>query len=154
MKSTEFFLFRSALLYHTRNSSCVNARGIPTAAYEALHLLSCTGGVPPAGGYPIWTWQGYSHPRLDGGTPLSGTGWGTPPPVVPGWGTPTGQVGYPLAGHGWGTPTPQLDPAAVPTPPPLRPGQVGYPLPWTDRRMDRHVSKHNLPSYAVGTNGQ
>ena len=40
----------------TRKSSCVNARGIPTAAYQVLHLWSCWGG---GGGY---------HPSdLDGG---------------------------------------------------------------------------------------
>ena len=38
----------------SRKSSCVNARGIPTAVYEVLHLLSCRGGVPPGR-----TWLGY-----------------------------------------------------------------------------------------------
>ena len=73
---------KGVLLFETRKSSCVNARGIPTVAYQVLHLLSCNGGggspargYPiPAGGYPIsgtpqsdlsgvppfWTWLGYS----------------------------------------------------------------------------------------------
>ena len=45
-------------LFQTRQSSCVNARGIPTAAYQVLHVLSCTGW-----GYPGWVspWLEYSH---------------------------------------------------------------------------------------------
>ena len=62
----------------TRKFSCVNARGIPTAAYQVLHLLSCTGGGTPCHtwGTPIWTWWGVPppgiHPCLDlvgGGIP-------------------------------------------------------------------------------------
>ena len=47
--------------------------------------------------------------------------------------------GYPLPGVPpcWGGPPCQGGPA------------MGYPC-WTDRQMDRHVSKHNLPSYYVG----
>ena len=30
--------------FETRKSSCVNARGIPTAAYQILHMLSYPGG--------------------------------------------------------------------------------------------------------------
>ena len=90
----------------TRKFSYVNARGIPTAAYQVLH---------PRWGTPPPPWQGF------------------PPPArgrVP-------EVGYPLAG----APLPQLDLAGVP--PWTWPG---YPPPvWTDRMMDRHVSKHYLP---------
>ena len=100
----------------TRKSSCVNASGIPTAAYQVLHLLSCTGGYPlpypplrggtpslwglPHLGYPHQTWPG-GTPSLPGGYPTSCTPhqtWpgGTPsllgctpprvPPITPGWG--------------------------------------------------------------------
>ena len=49
----------------TRKSSCVNARGIPPAAYQVLHLLS----------YPR---VGYPHPDLAGGGGRGGwpiSGW-------------------------------------------------------------------------------
>ena len=89
------------------------------------------GGVPP--------WQGYPLARSDGGylrwgTPRPG---GVPPPAGPGWGTPHWTwLGYP----------PQSDLAGVPPTPPHQ-TWLGYPPPqvWTDRRMDKHVSKHNLP---------
>ena len=52
----------------TRKSSCVNARGIPTAAYQVLHMLS----YPGVGGRQV--------PWLGGGStlgyPLSWPGWG------------------------------------------------------------------------------
>ena len=75
---------------NTRKSSCVNARGIPTTAYQGTSsaVPSQGEGVPhPWRGYPryppsdlagvpcIWTWQGY---------PPFGPGWGTPPLPVPG----------------------------------------------------------------------
>ena len=113
----------------------MNARGIPTAAYQVLHLLPGVGYRPPPGrgtpsqvgqgGYMRWgtPWQGYPQPGLIGGYPR----WITPPP----------QQGYPLPGPGQSTP--HLDLAGVPLP---RCGQ-------TDGWMDRHVSKHNLPSYYV-----
>ena len=125
----------------TRKSSCVNARFIPFAAYQVLHLLSCTGGggvlpvrEPPvgvplqgdtpslAGGTPAERIP-HPYPRLDGGTFPFGPGQGTtpPPPMGPGWGTP---------------PPPCLDLAKLGTSP-------------VDRQTDRHVSKHNLPSYYV-----
>ena len=74
---TNRFCFREVYIYlNTRKSSCVNARGIPPAAYQVLHLLSYPGGTYPgrgvpilAGGVPtpsldrgylpIWTWPGY-----------------------------------------------------------------------------------------------
>ena len=103
-----------------RKASCVNARGILTATYQALHLLSCTRGrVPhPCWGYPtlgtpILTWPG-ATPSLLGGTP---------PWVPPVWTRP----GYPhpdLAGGG--TPPqvpPCVDLAGIP---PIR-TWLGYP---------------------------
>ena len=64
-----------------RKSSWVNARGIQTAAYQVLHVLSCPWVSPLAGVPPILTWSG-GYP----GTLLTGV----PPPAGPGWGTPTG----------------------------------------------------------------
>ena len=83
--------------FKTRKSSCVNSRGIPTAAYQVLHMLSYPGGrylpwpggylpwpggyLPwwgvPTLGYPphIWTWLGKSSP------PPSGPGRSTPSPL-------------------------------------------------------------------------
>ena len=100
----------------TGKSSCVNARGIPTPAYQVLHLLPEVGyplaGVPPwpglmggtQGGVPQ---QGYPPARSDGGLPLAGVclarsdgergylGWGIPP----GRGTPwPGLMGVPKVG--------------------------------------------------------
>ena len=53
-----------------RKSSYVNARGIPTAAYQVLHLLSYPRGVPhpwmgvpPSRGTPL-SWLGYPSPIL------------------------------------------------------------------------------------------
>ena len=139
----------------TRKSSCVNARGIPTAAYQVL-----LGGIPPppsvgvppptarfARGYPRWS------------TPH----WGTPPGQV-WWGVP--KVGYPQPGlmwgvsevgntPCWGTPRPGLmgvpevgyPPSGYPPWPGLTGG--GYPRwgtdGWMDGWMDRHVWKHYLP---------
>ena len=82
-----------SFLFGTRKFSCVNARGIPTAAYQVLHVLSCLGD-PPAGGYPIPA----------GGYPLAGV-----PPILT-WlgGTPSLQ-GVPLAGI-----TPLLHLAGIP----------------------------------------
>ena len=58
----------------------MNARGIPTAAYQLLHLLSYPGGYPIPGQEEPHTWlQGY--PILDWGTPRKRPGtshWGTP----------------------------------------------------------------------------
>ena len=46
------------MLYDTRKSSCVNARGIPTAAYQVLHLLPEVG-YPPLEYPPSQVWEGY-----------------------------------------------------------------------------------------------
>ena len=56
--------------------SCVNARDIPTVAYQVLHLLS----YPRGWGYPI---MGYPLPVL------TSQGY-----LIPGWGVP--HHGYPL----------------------------------------------------------
>ena len=103
-----------------RKSSCVNARGIPTAAYQVLHLLPEVGYPPPTGvrssprpglrsdrgGYLRWGTplarsngggtprQGTPPARFDGGYPR----WGNPPSWTwPGWGTPPARTwpGYP-----------------------------------------------------------
>ena len=76
----------------TRKSSCVNARGIPTAAYQVLF-----GGVPPIRVPPGQVWPGG---YLRWGTPCQGTPgqvwwggyprWGTP--IRPGWGDTRGGV--------------------------------------------------------------
>ena len=42
----------------TRKSSCLNARGIPSATYQVLYMLSYPGG----GGLPIPGWGGVSYP--------------------------------------------------------------------------------------------
>ena len=76
----------------TRKSSCVNARGIPTAAYHVLHLLTKVG-YPSIqvqlGGTPPWVPQS--------GYPPLGTLVGVPPVRL----TPSGypQLGYPLSGY-------------------------------------------------------
>ena len=94
----------------TRQSSCVNARGIPTAAYQVLHLLSCTRWGTHLSGYP---------PPRPG--PTGGTRGGVPPVRVPPQarsdrrGVP--EVGYPPPGQTWLGYPPCLDLARVP---PLR----------------------------------
>ena len=71
----------------TRKSSCVNSRGIRTAAYQVLHVLSYPGGypllgyplvdlagVPPQSDLdvvpPVWTWPGYTSVWTCPGHPL------------------------------------------------------------------------------------
>ena len=75
--------------FATRKSSCVNARGIPTTAYQVLHLF-------PEVGYPP-----------SRGTPLARSDWGVP------------EVGYPLARSDggdprWGTPSARSDRGYLP----------------------------------------
>ena len=127
----------------------LNARGIPTAAYQVLHLLPEVGYMPiprpglTRGGYPRWyppsqVWPGgwgwggyprwgspqqrYPQPGLPG-LPRWGTPAGEPPrPPRPGlmWGGGDLRSGNPPpAGPGWGTPSP----AGVP---PLPPTGVDY----------------------------
>ena len=52
----------------TRKSSCVNARGIPIAAYQVLHMLSCPGGGGGLGtlGYALPPPNPQSWPGLGG----------------------------------------------------------------------------------------
>ena len=136
------------------------------------------GGVPPRDGYPLarsaeggYLRWGTPRPGLmgevtQGGVPPSQVWWGTQCGVPPSRGTPCSQVwqgvpkvGYPPSmvtpaarsdGGGyprWGNPPagPGLD-----TLPPAAPGSGTPPPPvWTDRLMDRHVSKHYLSSYFV-----
>ena len=122
----------------TRKSSCVNTRGIPPAVWRVLILLSYLGWSPPSTG---WTWPppppaGPDPPWLDQTPPRLDLTPDPPPPV------------------GWTWPPP----AAGPDPPPPRAARPGPPtLGWTwspplgqtDLWMDRHVSKHYLPSYYV-----
>ena len=92
----------SVNLKKTRKSSCVNARGIPTATYEVLHPRWGTPpvGVAPwpglmGGGYPRWgtPHRGTPQPGLMGGYLRWGTsGRGTPYPHQVWWGVPG--VGY------------------------------------------------------------
>ena len=71
----------------TRKSSCVNARGIPTAAYQVLHLL------PYPGGYLHWRGVPTFH-REGGGTYLQGPHGGYLHWI--GWGVATMEVGPPV----------------------------------------------------------
>ena len=114
-----------------RKSSCVNARSVPPAAYQVLHMLSCPGeggpilGTPdlakgyriPGWGYPI---LGYNLARSgvpsiqEWGTPQKGTGTSHSDTLREGiWDQ---SLGYPQKGHGtsgsimrwrWGTPSPR-----------------------------------------------
>ena len=124
----------------TRKFSCVNARGIPTAAYQVLPRW----GTPPARsnregvpkvGYPLpgsWLWEGVPGVPpigvpLHQGTPILAPGGypGYPPVLAPG-----GYRGYP---H-WGTPhsgsggVPGVLPIRVP--PHWSTPQLGYPPSW------------------------
>ena len=111
----------------------MNARGIPTAAYQVLHLLPEVGYPPPAGVTPP------PRPRLIG----EDTQGGVPPPARSDRGTPSRgtpqqeyQQGYPLLGYSPGLmgrtpltgvppswtwlgylPPPNLDLAGIPPPP-------------------------------------
>ena len=100
----------------TRKSSCVNARGIPTAAYQVLHLLTEVG-YPPV---QVW-WR---VPGVPGVPPIRvPPRQGTPLPPGPGSGTPP-----------------------LPAPPPgPRSGMCGQTDGWMDGWIDRHVSKYYLP---------
>ena len=70
--------------------SCVNGRGIPTAAYQVLHLLSCTGwGVPYLGGGDVpHAYQGDTPSQVPPCPDLAGRAVPHPCWVVP-------HLGYP-----------------------------------------------------------
>ena len=121
----------------TRKSSCVNARGIPTAAYQVLHLL------PKVGSPPLR--QGYTHPpaRSDsGGYPR----WGNPPTrgTPPQHRSPSARSdgGYPRWGTppGRGTPPPAWTWPGYPPPPPVR----------TDRMMDGQTHVKTVGNHSRG----
>ena len=76
----------------------MNARGIPTAAYQVLHLLSCRGGYPLLGDTPC---QGVLHL-----VPCQGV-------LHLGVSPPSDLAGVTPFGPGWGMPPPQLDLAGV-----------------------------------------
>ena len=87
----------------------MDVRGIPTAAYQVLHLLSCTGGggtaargYPTSGTPPVR--PGWQAPHSCWGYPTSGT---LPSDLAGGYPIPAG--GYPTSG------TPWLDLAGVPS---------------------------------------
>ena len=61
-----------------RKSSCVNARGIPTAAYQVLHMLSYPGGTYLTGGGVPTLARGWEVPTLAGGGVLTLAGGGVP----------------------------------------------------------------------------
>ena len=115
-----FFKIYQPVLHYTRKSSCVNARGIPTAAYQVLLGGVPPHGVPPArsdGGYQRWgtPQSGYPHQS----TPPSQVWWGdTQGGVPPSW-YPTLGYPLPLAGPGLGNPpTPRPGPGSGTPPPP------------------------------------
>ena len=113
--------------------SCVNARGILTAAYQVLPKMGYS--PPPGRGIPEVEYPPAGVPpnRSDGGY----LRW-----VPPGRGTPSrGNPPLPWLDLAGDNPLSHLDLAGVP-PSPTRCGQ-------TDWWMDRHVSKHNFPSYYV-----
>ena len=150
----------------------MNARGIPTAAYQVLHLLSCTGkGATPAGrvphlGYPPLDLARGGTPSLLGGYPTSSSppsdlAEGAPhlrsPSIRPCQGVPhpcqgVSHLGYPLSDLVRGVPHPcqgvpnfrylHLAGSGWGTPSPSWTWS-GYPFPCG--LTDRHVSKHNLP---------
>ena len=128
-------LKQQVILISTRKSSCVNARGIPTAAYQVLHLLP-EAGSPLAGGTPRPGPMGGGQGYLRWGTPLAG---GYPPARsdggYPRWGTPL--VGVPpsqvwrgaylrgLPPCRWGTPQPGLM-GSTPWPDPMGGGGTSW----------------------------
>ena len=157
----------------TRKSSCVNARGIPTATYQVLHLLTEVGYPPPSGYPPVQVWcggtrdtpcRGTPHPDLmtSGGTPhqgiphpgLMGGTWGTPTSGLmggtPHWGTPHPGLmgGTPLTGPGSGTP-PAWTWLGSPPPPPPGPN-LGTPPPGVDWQTKWNYYLPSRTTYAVG----
>ena len=139
LQTTQSCLKKFLTTKSTRKSSCVNARGIPTAVYQVLHMLSYPGGylpwlgegyLPwPRGTYlgvpPILTWLGEGYlPWLGVGNPPPILTWleGTVPTLAGGYlpwyrypsptkvGTPPAKVGTPLpSGPVQGTPPPGVN---------------------------------------------
>ena len=162
--------------FQTRKSSCVNARGITTTAYQVLHLFpevgyppprqvwweGTWGGVPPpAGGTPCQVWWGVPEVGYPPGrgTPCQvwwgGTRGGVPPLARSEggylrWEYPPGWtwLGYqPPPGWTWlGYPPPLAGPGWG-TPPP-RCGQTDW---WTDTCQNITFPR---TSYAVGNNSE
>ena len=148
----------------------MNARGIPTAAYQVLHLLSCTRwGTPPptvgvpslarssaGGGYPRWGTPHWDTPQpgpMGGWYPRWSTPWsGYPPGQVWQGGT---QGGVPPPSQVWWGGTRGGYPRWVPPGPGWGTPQphldlAGVPPPpprcgQTDGWMNRHVWKHYFP---------
>ena len=120
---------QNAITIPTRKSSCLNARGIPPAAYQVLAMLG-GGGAPGSrsvGGYLV-PGQGVPHPRSGGGVPnprsgeypIPGWGRGYPSQV---WGsTPSQAGGVPIPGPGGTTSKVRR---GVP-----HPRSGGYPIPF------------------------
>ena len=163
----------------TRQSSCVKARGIPTTAYQVLHLLSCTkGGSTPSlmGGTPSLP-AGYPSQVQTGGYPIPPGG--TPPQVPPiwpggGYSIPTGGIphlrlppchldlagvlpaiwtwlGYPPpSGPGQGTPIWMWLGYRYPPPAPPNWTWPGYPPLWTDRQTRVKTLPSRRTTYAIG----
>ena len=86
-----------------RKSSCVNARGIPTVAYQVFHLLPYPGGgglptlvgVPTLAGAPTLA---RGIPTLAGGVPTLAGGYSIPGRGIPQGGYRPGQCRYPPPG--------------------------------------------------------
>ena len=62
--------------YGTRKSSCMNARGIPTAAYQVLHMLLYPGmGVPTLAGLGVVPTLDEEYLRWPRGVPTLAGGY-------------------------------------------------------------------------------
>ena len=144
-----FFYILKQRSVQTRKSPCVNARGIRTATYQVLHLLSCTGGVlhPCQWGAPRPALdRGYPHPALDGGWyPHLALDGEVPPSLDGKYPHPALDGGYPHRDRGYQMGVPPIQGwMGVPTL--AGPDQV-TPL-WTDRWTDT-CQNMTFPSYYV-----
>ena len=139
---------QALITMNKRKSSCVNARGIPTTAYQVLHLLPEVGYPPPpgqvwwaGGGYPRWgiPQQGNPPARSDRGLPEVG-----PPPA----GVPPPPARSDRGDLRWGAPQ-QVEPL-----PPRPPAGPGCCIPPPPRGVDRQTPMKTVPyrrtTYAVG----
>ena len=85
-----------------RKSSCVNARGMLTAAYQVPHLLPEVGYPPGRGTPPARSDSGDTRgvvPPPQQGHPLARSNGGYPRWGIPQQGTPPGQVWRPEVGY-------------------------------------------------------